>query len=219
LNATTWWVKMLDTEPLYKDAWQKAASQLGFLLDDSFYFTLVGRTNAAGEIALAERFGADFPLASFRERWAGLWRAEVEAFGIPLRPGLLELLGFLSERNVPVAVATSSDQAYAAFSLNAAKLDAGRFAAIVTGEQVEKGKPAPDIYLEAARRLSVHPARCLAIEDSDAGILSANAAGMISVMLPDLKPPSPEARKAAFRILTSLHDVVPLLIQGSSSAD
>ncbi len=202
---------MLDTEPLYKDAWQKAASHLGFPLDDSFYFTLVGRTNAAGESALTERFGSDFSMTSFRERWERLWREQVEASGIPLKPGLVELLEYLAARNVPLAVATSSDLEYAALSLKAARLDARRFADIVTGEQVQHGKPAPDIYLEAARRLGVSPARSLAIEDSDAGILSASGAGMISVMVPDLKPPSPEARRAAFRVLASLNDVVALL--------
>ncbi len=202
---------MLDTERLYKVAWQEAALQLGFLLDDSFYFTLVGRTNADGETALIERFGMDFPLGPFRERWADLWREEVEAFGIPLKPGLTELLEYLAALGVPTAVATSSDQEHAAFSLQAAGLDARRFAHIVTGEQVETGKPAPDIYLEAARRLGVEPARTLAVEDSDAGILSASAAGMISVMVPDLKPPSPVARAVAFRVITSLHEVVPLM--------
>jgi beta-phosphoglucomutase-like phosphatase (HAD superfamily) len=124
----------------------------------------------------------------------------------------MELLVYLAGQDVPVAVATSSDQEYAALSLRAARLDARRFAHIVSGEQVENGKPAPDIYLEAGRRLSVNPARCLAIEDSDAGILSASGAGMIPVMVPDLKPPSPEAREAALRVLTSLHDVISLLI-------
>lgn len=202
---------MLDTEALYKAAWQNAAFQLGFPLDDSFYFTLVGRTNAAGESALTERFGSGFPMTSFRERWERLWREQVQASGIPLKPGLVELLEYLAARRVPLAVATSSDQEYAAFSLKAARLDSRRFADIVTGEQVQNGKPAPDIYLEAARRLGVNPARSLAIEDSDAGILSASRAGMISVMVPDLKPPSPEARQAAFRVLTSLNEVIALL--------
>jgi HAD superfamily hydrolase (TIGR01509 family) len=202
---------MLDTEHLYKAAWQKAAHQLGFLLDDDFYFTLVGRTNAAGESALVERFGVAFPLARFRESWAELWRQEVEASGIPLKPGLMELLEYLAGQGIPAAVATSSDRDYAAFSLKAAGLDARSFAEVVTGDQVENGKPAPDIYFEAARRLGVHPARAVAIEDSDAGILSAAGAGMIALMVPDLKPPSPEARQAAFRVLTSLDDVLPLL--------
>jgi HAD superfamily hydrolase (TIGR01509 family) len=204
---------MLNTEHLYKRAWQNAASELGHSLDDGFYFTLVGRTNSAGETALMERFGSDFPLPRFRELWAGLWRREVERSGIPRKPGLTELLEYLTARKIPIAVATSSDQEYAAFSLNAAGLDQRQFAHVVTGEQVEKGKPAPDIYLEAARRLGADPPHCVAIEDSDAGIFSAHAAGMIAVMIPDLKPPSPESRMAAFRVLTSLHEVVALLEQ------
>jgi len=202
---------MLDTERLYQVAFQKAASQLGFLLDDTFYFTLIGQTYTDNQIALVERFGADFPLALFQQRWSQLWREDVEAFGIPLKPGLMELLDHLAVRNFPVAIATSSHQEYAASSLRAAKLDVRRFAHIVSGDQVENGKPAPDIYLEAARRLGVNPAHSLAIEDSDAGILSASAAGMIPVMVPDIKPPSASAREAAFRVVTSLHDVVALL--------
>jgi HAD superfamily hydrolase (TIGR01509 family) len=202
---------MLDTEHVYKRAWQQAASQLGFVLDDGFYFTLIGRTNAAAEIGMLERFGLDFPLPLFRERWSGLWRGEVEACGIPLKPGLMELLQYLAARNIPAGIATSSDREYAAVSLRAAGLDARRFAHIVTGEQVEKGKPAPDIYLEAARRLGVDPARSLVLEDSDAGIVSASEAGMIAVIVPDLKPPSPEARARAFRVLHSLHEAISLI--------
>ena len=134
---------MLDTEPLYKSAWQRAAVQFGFILDETFYFTLIGRTNAAGEIALMERFGANFPLPLFRERWAELWREDAESSGIKLKPGLLELLEYLAERKIPTAVATSSDQEYAAFSLRAARVDTRRFAHVLTGEQVENGKPAP----------------------------------------------------------------------------
>ena len=202
---------MLDTEHLYKSAWQRAASSLGYMLDDAFYYTLVGRTNDAGEAVLAERFAPDFPLAAFRQRWEELWRAEVESEGIPRKPGLGELLDCLNERKTSVAVATSSDRQYADFSMKAAGLDLASFAQVVTGEQVANGKPAPDIYIEAARRLGIPPARCLALEDSDAGILSASAAGMIAVMVPDLKPPSLAARQAAFKVLKSLGDVAELL--------
>src|SRR4051794_22849415 len=101
---------MLDTEHLYKSSWQKAAAQLGYPLDDSFYFTLVGRTNAAGELALTEHFGMQFPLADFRVLWSEMWRGEVATAGIPLKPGLIELLSYLKERSIPAAMATSSDR-------------------------------------------------------------------------------------------------------------
>ena len=101
---------MLDTEHQYKRAWQAAATELGYRLDDRFYLTLLGRTNAAGELALAGRFGPGFPLARFQSRWAELWRQDVDVAGIPLKPGLAELLRHLEAQATPVAVATSSVQ-------------------------------------------------------------------------------------------------------------
>src|SRR5262249_22784775 len=122
---------------------------------------------------------------------------------IPMKPGLIELLSFVSEHRIPIAIATSSDQNYATFSLQAAGLG-GRFSYIITGDQVINGKPAPDIYIEAARRLGVAAEQCVGIEDSDAGALAASASGMITVMVPDLKEPSEDARAAAFCVVDSL---------------
>lgn len=196
---------MLDTESIYKRAWQNAAAECGYILDDDFYLTLIGQPNPACETAILERFGLKFPLLEFRVRWSELWQAEVENSGIPTKPGLAELLSFLDEYRVPTAVATSSDRKYATLSLRMAGLEE-RFSEIVTGDQVANGKPAPDIYLESARRLSVSPQHCVAIEDSDAGVLAASAAGMITLMVPDLKAPSAQARSAAFSVLASLLD-------------
>jgi beta-phosphoglucomutase-like phosphatase (HAD superfamily) len=81
-----------------------------------------------------------------------------------------------------------------------------RFGVVVTGDQVARGKPAPDIYLEAARRLGVGSADCLALEDSDNGVRAACGAGMTTVMVPDLKPASPESRARAFRVVANLHE-------------
>jgi len=158
-------------------AWQKAAAELGFCIDDEFYFTLIGKTNAFAKIALRERFGEDFPLVAFEERWVNLWRAEVKQSGIPAKPGLAELVDYCVQLGIPIAVATSTETEYAIFSLKAAGLDPRSFAHIVTGEQVQHSKPAPDIYLEAARRLGIAPERALAIEDSDAGCWRPEAPG------------------------------------------
>lgn len=206
---------MLDTESIYKQAWQSAATECGYSLDDDFYLTLVGQPNPACEAALLHRFGDNFPIDDFRSRWSALWREQVETSGIPTKPGLADLVEFLRERQLPIAVATSSDRDYVSLSLRAAKLE-GWFDNIVTGDQVANGKPAPDIYLEAAGRLGVAPASCIAIEDSDAGVLAATSAGMITVMVPDLKAPSPQAREAAFCVVGSLveaRDVIASLCE------
>jgi beta-phosphoglucomutase-like phosphatase (HAD superfamily) len=197
---------MIDTESIYKRAWQNAAAEFGYILDDDFYRTLIGQPNPACEAAVLERFGLNFPLAEFRVRWSELWQADVENSGIPTKTGLAELLSFLDEHRLPSAIATSSDREYATFSLRMAGLE-GRFSEIVTGDQVVNGKPAPDIYLESARRLGVLPQRCVAVEDSEAGVMAASDAGMITLMVPDLIAPSAKARSAAFSVLASLLEV------------
>jgi HAD superfamily hydrolase (TIGR01509 family) len=196
---------MLDTEPFYKAAWQHACAELGFDLDDASYAVMIGRPTEACERELIERFGTSFPMPRFRARWPELWRLSVPAQGIVCKPGLESLLSFVEEHGLASAIATSSDADYAEFSLRSAGL-AGRFSTIVTGDQVAHGKPAPDIYLEAARRLRRNPAECIALEDSDAGVLAASAAGMVTLCVPDLKPPSDEAVRAASRVCASLDD-------------
>ena len=201
---------MLDTEPIYKIAWQAASAELGYVLEDAAYARFVGRRTEDCERDLVEQYGAGFPLDRLGARWPPLWKAEVAAHGLRKKPGLLELLAFLESYGVLLAVATSTDADFAAFSLRSAGLE-GRFRVVVTGDQVARGKPAPDIYLEAARRLQADPSQCLALEDSEAGILAASRAGMIPLLIPDGVPPSVAAAKAAFRVLQSLteaHDVV-----------
>lgn len=133
---------MLDTESIYKFAWQSAAAECGYSLDDDFYLTLVGQPNPACEAALLNRFGDHFPIADFRARWSHLWQAHVETSGIPTKPGLTELLSFLQERQVPVAVATSSDRDYASLSLRAAKLEAW-FDNVITEKKLLTESPHP----------------------------------------------------------------------------
>jgi beta-phosphoglucomutase len=201
---------IIDSEPVYRLAWQQAAAELGYDLSDEFYGSLLGLTTPDAEAKVYERFGPEFPISRFRELWPARWRRLVETKGIPVKPGLGNFLKVLEEHRLPVAVGTSSEAELVATSLRAAGLD-GRFACIVSGDQVANGKPAPDIFLEAARRLGVTPGRCIVLEDSDAGILAAAAAGMASIIIPDLKPPSPEAAKIALRILPSLDEAAAFI--------
>ena len=201
---------MLDTETIYKVAWQAASADLGYDLDDVFYARFVGRPNGDCERLLVERFTTAFPLDGFRARWPKLWHAEVQAKGICQKQGLLDLLTLLDTRRIPFAIATSSGAEETTFCLRAAGLDR-RFSVVVTSDQVAHGKPAPDLYLEAARRLHIEPACCIALEDSEAGILAASRAGMMPVLIPDMSPPSDVAVHAAFRVLASLDEVQPLI--------
>jgi HAD superfamily hydrolase (TIGR01509 family) len=127
---------------------------------------------------------------------------------LPLIPGAREAVLRLAER-WPLAVASSSNRPIIDLVLERSGLDSA-FKVTVSSEEVARGKPAPDVYLEAARRLGVAPARCAAVEDSHAGILSAKAAGMRVLAIPNPRyPPDPDALAAADVVLTSLDDLTP----------
>ena len=201
---------MLDSERIYEYAWQTAAAELGYTIDDALYHVFTGRNTADSEATLLRLFGDNFPIAGFRQRWSLLWNTRVETLGIPTKPGLAELLAFVDEARLPAAIATSTGRERALLSLRAAGLQ-GRFRCTVTRDQVTNGKPAPDIYLEAARQLETDPRQCVAIEDSEAGALAAQGAGMVVLLVPDRREPTEQAKAAASRVLPSLHEVLQLL--------
>ncbi|HEX5765074.1 MAG TPA: HAD family phosphatase, partial [Woeseiaceae bacterium] len=203
---------MLDTEPLYKTAWQGALAELGHELDDAAYLRFVGRSTEDCENDLVSQLGEAFPLEAFRDRWPVLWRTCADEQGIAAKAGLHELIAFVRDEGLQLALATSSDSWFTELSLGCANL-LGLFDVVVTGNQVTHPKPAPDIYIEAARRLAVNPRHCVALEDSEAGILAASRAGMVPLLVPDLRKPTEEAIEAAFRVLGSLHEARELLIE------
>jgi HAD superfamily hydrolase (TIGR01509 family) len=116
---------------------------------------------------------------------------------------------------LPLALASSSNREVFEAVLELAGLTEC-FRATVSSEEVERGKPAPDVYLEAARQLGVAPERCAAVEDSHAGIRSAKAAGMRVVAIPNASyPPDEEALALADEVVESLDDLTPERIEGS----
>jgi HAD superfamily hydrolase (TIGR01509 family) len=109
----------------------------------------------------------------------------VEALaGVAPRPGALDLLAALRERGMPVAVASNSSRPFVERTLGGAGLLDGRFATVVTGDEVERPKPAPDLYLAACAALGASPDRCAALEDSAPGVESARTAGLFVIAVP-----------------------------------
>jgi HAD superfamily hydrolase (TIGR01509 family) len=150
----------------------------------------------AGVPDAPEQINADvvrLMLAAYRER-------------LPLLPDAVAAVGRAAER-FPLALASSSNRELIDAVLELADI-AGLFRATVSSEEVAQGKPAPDVYLEAARRLGVAPDRCAAVEDSHAGIRSAKAAGMRVVAIPNPSyPPDDEALAAADVTIASLDEL------------
>ena len=185
---------LVDSERLERRIWRAASQAMGVELTDEQFATFIGHPAEHGDGLLRQYFGAGFDVPGFRAACRGRMERIVATEGVPLRAGALAWLAFLAARGIPYALATSSPRAIVEERLGP---HLPGFAAVVTRADVARGKPFPDIYLEAARRLGVAPARCLAVEDSPAGAEAALSAGMPLVVVPDLVPvPAPVAARA-----------------------
>ncbi len=196
---------MLDTERTYRDVFNRAAADCEIEFPPSLHEALLGRNTADTHKILRERWKDDAVFDRFIDR--SRHHHEIcFAEAPPLKKGLGELLDMLEARKIPKAVATSTRRAYAIPRLEQCNL-AHRFATITTGDQVQHGKPAPDIYLLAASTIHMQPSQCVALEDSEAGVTAAHAAGISVCMVPDLKQPSDDVRQRAHRVYESLVEV------------
>jgi HAD superfamily hydrolase (TIGR01509 family) len=136
---------------------------------------------------------------------------------LPLIPGAVEAVRRLAAR-WPLGLASSSNRPLIDAALELSGL-APLFRVTVSSEEVARGKPAPDVYLEAASRLGAQPESCAAVEDSHSGIRSARAAGMRVVAIPNRTyPPDPEALAEADVVLDSLAELTPAVVESSSRA-
>jgi HAD superfamily hydrolase (TIGR01509 family) len=131
---------------------------------------------------------------------------------LPLLPGAADAVHSLADR-WPLGLASSSNREIIDLVLELADFG-DAFRVTVSSEEVESGKPAPDVYLEAARRLGVEPARCVAIEDSSNGIRAADAAGMTVIAVPNEHyPPASDALSLAAAAVPVVGDVTPALVE------
>lgn len=202
---------LLDTERLYRAAHIAACGELGHTMDEALYGTLIGMPREISELRLLEAFGPDLPLVDYRARCERHFNLSCRGT-IPLRPGALALLDFLQAHGIPRAVATSTEGERAREHLRHAGI-LHRFGAVVTRSDVARGKPHPESFLSAAAAIGADPHRCVALEDSHNGVRAAAAAGMMTVMIPDLLPPTDEIRALCSGVRASLEDVVEELIR------
>jgi len=198
---------MADSEPLSWWAWEQVLACYGHKLDAHIFRSVQGLRVADYEALICARFS--LPISP-EEAQAMRERLVLEAIPTRLRarPGLYQLLDELEARGLPLGIATSSSLEYARLSIQTLGIGE-RFQALATGDEVAKGKPAPDLYLIAAERLGVSPTRCLALDDSPQGIEAAIAAGMLPVAVPMVWTAPLEF--PGCRIYSSLHEVAASL--------
>lgn len=201
---------LLDTEKVYFDSLVAALKACGY--DDgvvALCHSMVGLPGPACEAMLLDHFGAQFPLAAVNQAFLD-HRDSMMQSGLPLKPGTIDLLDALAAAKCPMAIVTSSSRNSAERNLARAGIRQ-RFETLLTLDDVTHGKPNPELYLKAAARLGVTPQSCVAVEDSNHGVAAAHAAGAITLMVPDMAPPTAEARAKCTAVLPDLRAVLALL--------
>ena len=202
---------LLDTEELWDEARRQITDERGGSWRDDAQRAMMGMSSPEWSRYMHDVLGVPDPpeqiSAEVVKRLEALYRER-----LPLVPGALEAVRRIGER-WPLAIASSSNRPLIDLFLELTGTG-DLFRATVSSEEVERGKPAPDVYLEAARRLGVSAASCAAIEDSENGIRSAAAADMRMIAIPNrVFPPSDEALSLAHVVLGSLDELTPEVVE------
>jgi HAD superfamily hydrolase (TIGR01509 family) len=197
---------LLDTERIAMSSFVATCREFDFEPDLDIYVRCIGTNSTKVKEILTQGYGRDFPYEEIRKKWSQRYEQTILEHPVPRKPGASALLAFLKQRRSSIGLATSTKHASAVKKLKQADLYP-YFDVIVGGDQVEKSKPDPEVYQTVSRLLETAPARCLALEDSDNGVLSAHGAGMMVIQIPDLRAPSRKIRDLGHPVLASLDDV------------
>ena len=207
---------LIDSEQVWDTAREKLVRERGGAWHDGAQRDMMGMSSTEWSAYMRDELGLREPPEEINDevvrRMSDLYREH-----LPLLPGAGEAIGRIAER-WPLGLASSSNRPIIDLVLELAGL-AGAFSVTVSSEEVGRGKPAPDVYLEAARRLDVAPERCAAIEDSHNGIRSAHAADMRVVAIPNRQfPPDDDSLALADIVLESLGELSPQVVDGSAAS-
>ncbi len=206
---------LLDTEELWDEARRQLAEERGGRWSDDAQRAMMGMSSPEWSQYMRDVIGIPDPpeeiSAEVVKRLEALYRER-----LPLVTGALEAVRRIGER-WPLAIASSSNRPLIDLFLELTGTG-DVFRATVSSEEVERGKPAPDVYLEAASRLGIDPTSCVAIEDSENGIRSAAAAGMRVIAIPNRAfPPSDEALSFAHVVVRSLDELTPEVVSRAAT--
>ena len=204
---------IVDSEQRWEAVRRRLVLDSGRAYPDDATRKMQGMSAPEWEAYLHDELGVPGSPAEIGRRVVSEIRASYRA-DLPLIPGVDSAILALRAR-YPLAVASSSNRELIELALSLAGLS-DAFQAVVSSEEVERGKPAPDVYLEAASRLGIAPQQCAAVEDSSNGIRSAHAAGMRVVAVPNKGyPPAADALALADVVLDSISELTPAVVAGA----
>lgn len=202
---------LFDTEAVFQKHWNAIAKERGIVLPDAFKYEICGTSGEVMNRIIEKQYRVKDGTEIQRECKRRV--AEELSRGVPLKPGCREILASLHARGIPMAIGSSGRRAQIESNLSVSGFTS-YFSAIASGDEVLHGKPVPDIFLLAAKRLGVPPADCYVFEDSPNGIRAAHAAGMKPILIPDLMPAAEEIASLTVGVYKVLTDALEELVAG-----
>ena len=201
---------LFDTEPYFERSWSETGERWGLVgMREMYYSQAAGRSIDIVKQLLKEIYGVDFDSECyFADRWVQF--KCLVSNGVEEKPGCYELLTFLKKKGIRTALATSTPKDIAELYLYKSRIPE-YLDAVVFGNEVERGKPHPDIFLEAGRRIGAVPEKTIVVGDSSFDMIGGHRAGMRPVMVIDHNPPSDEARPLCHAVHNSLFEVIDLV--------
>lgn len=201
---------LLDTEKVYRKCWLANGRSIGIPEDEMTVICekMAGGTKAHNGRVMKERMGEDFDYLSFRKRTVDMVDEYIRLNGVEIKNGVVETLNTLKNLGIRMAVATSTDRNKAVERLTRAGI-IKYFDAFVFGDEIENGKPNPDIYLKACEKLGAAPEDTVGVEDSINGVTASSAAGLYTVMVIDLISPNDYLKRTADKI----YDIMPEMVE------
>ncbi len=177
---------VFDTERIYRKCWFEAAEAVGFTDMEDLLSRIFGVSERDIGTYVYKTYGADFPYERMLAIRAERIAQTIEREGVPFKHGVPEVFAKLREKGIVSALVTSAP-AFRVRDFLARTQLSDAFSVVITGERVTNSKPAPDIFLLAAKELGLSPAECVVAEDSHNGVLAGYRAGMRVAMIPDLQ--------------------------------
>lgn len=197
---------IFDSERGVRDCWAIIAEKYGLKDIEKVCDRCTGTTYDDTKRIFEEFYGKDVPYEEYKAECSALFHERFDGGRLPMKKGVKELLDYLKERKIALAVASSTREVTVRKWLDQAGLTS-YFDKIICGDMVKKGKPEPDIYIKACTELGGSGSGVFAIEDSYNGIRSAVMAGIDAIMVPDILPPTEEMRQKAQKIFDNLLEV------------
>ena len=206
---------LIDSERIALRVFEKTCEHFALGNQFDLFIKLLGTNKATADIILEENLPASVNKSDFNACFENWYSQETQS-PVPLLKGVNNLLDYLDANNIPKAIATSTRTERALEKLEKCGLK-NRFLTITGGDQIDNGKPAPDIYLKAAASIDADPLHCLALEDSPNGVKAALSANMHVIQIPQIIEPDAQTRSLGHLVLQDLDAVVMHLIQHRQS--